>query len=203
MKLKSDTFSTIAHFFACVTQFDRTVKAVQCDNEKEFDNSSSRTFFLTHGVHLRMSCPDTSSQNDKAEHIIRSTNNVVRSLLFQASLPPSYWVEALQTATHLLNILPTKTLQSGTPHAALFSTAPSYDHLRVFGCKCYPYLSATAPHRLSPRSALCVFLDYSAHHKGYRCFYLSSNSYHLPARFRRVGPLPSVVPLPHRQNLIS
>ena len=99
---------------------------------------------------------DTSSQNDKAERIIRSTNNVVRSLLFQASLPPSYWVEALQTATHLLNILPTKTLQSGTPHAALFSTAPSYDHLRVFGCKCYPYLFATAPHRLSPRSALCL-----------------------------------------------
>jgi len=49
-----------------------------------------------------------------------------------------------------------------------------------------------------------VFLDYSTHHKGYRCLYLSSNSYHLPARcFRRVGPLPSVVPLPHRQNLIS
>ena len=69
------------------TQFGRTVKAVQCDNGKEFDNSSSRTFFLTHGVHLRMSCPYTSSQNGKAERIIRSTNNIVRSLLFQASLP--------------------------------------------------------------------------------------------------------------------
>ena len=176
LKLKSDAFLTIAHFFAYVsTQFGRTVKAIQCDNGKEFDNSSSRTFFLTHGVHLRMSCPYTSSQNGKAERIIRSTNNVVRSLLFQASLPPRFWVEALQTATHLLNILPTKMLASGTPHAALLGTAPTYDHLRVFGCKCYPNLFATAPHKLSPRSALCVFLGYSAHHKGYRYLDLSTN----------------------------
>ena len=101
------------------TQFGSTVKAIQCDNGKEFDNSSSCTFFLTHGMHLRMSCPYTSSQNGKAERLIRSLNNVVRCLLFQASLPSFYWVEALQTASYLLNILPTKTLRSSTPHTAL------------------------------------------------------------------------------------
>jgi hypothetical protein len=78
---------------------------------------------------------------------------------------PSYWVEALSSATSLLNILPTKTLQLSTPHFALFGTPPAYDHLRVFGCKCYPNLSATAPHKLAPRSVLCVFLGYSTHHK--------------------------------------
>jgi len=107
----SDTYTTLTHFFAHVqTQFGVTVKAVQCDNGKEFDNSSARAFFLTHGVHLRLSCPYTSAQNGKAERIIRSTNNVVRSLLFQASAPPSFWVETLSTSTHLLNLLPTKTL---------------------------------------------------------------------------------------------
>ena len=33
-------------------------------------------------------------------------------------MPPSYWAEALSTATLLLNILPTKTLQFSTPHLA-------------------------------------------------------------------------------------
>jgi hypothetical protein len=33
-----------------------------------------------------MSCPYTFAQNGKAEHIIRSTNNMVCSLLFQASM---------------------------------------------------------------------------------------------------------------------
>jgi transposase InsO family protein len=176
LRLKSDTFSTLSNFFAYVsTQFGNRVKAVQSDNDKEFDNSSTRTFLLTHGVLFRMSCPYTSPQNGKAERIIRTTNDVIRSLLFQASMPPSYWVEALHTATLLLNILPTKTLDFSTPHSALLGSAPSYDHLRVFGCKCYPNLSATAPHKLAPRSALCIFIGYSAHHKGYRCLDPTTN----------------------------
>jgi hypothetical protein len=176
LKLKSDTFSTLSNFFAYArAQFGAAIKEVQCDNGREFDNSSSRTFFLTHGAHLRMSCPYTSAQNGKAERIIRSVNNMIRSLLFQARLPPAYCAEALHTATYVLNILPTKTLHFSTPHFALFGEAPVYDHLRVFGCGCYPNLSATAAHKLAPRSTLCVFLGYSTHHKGYRCLDLASN----------------------------
>jgi hypothetical protein len=90
-------------------------------------------------------------------------------------MPPSYWVEALSTATSLINILPTKTLDFGTPHLALLGTPPAYDHLWVFGCKCYPNLSATASNKLTPRSTLYAFLGYSAHQKGYRCLDMSSN----------------------------
>jgi hypothetical protein len=81
----------------------------------------------------------------------------------------------ISTATRLINILPTKTLAFSTPHLALHGTPPVYDHLRVFDCKCYPNLSITAPHKLALRFALCVFLGYSDHHKGYRCLDLSSN----------------------------
>ena len=57
LRAKSETFPTL-HFFAWVsTQFGLTVKAVQCDNGREFDNSMSRSFFLSRGVQLRMSCP--------------------------------------------------------------------------------------------------------------------------------------------------
>lgn len=116
LRLKSDTFLTIANFFSFVaTQFGTTIKNMQCDNGREFDNSFSCAFFLSLGVLLRMSCPYTSQQNGKAEHILRTTNNIIRSLLFQAHLPPPYWVEALHTSTHLLNCHPTKTLDFSTP----------------------------------------------------------------------------------------
>jgi site-specific DNA-adenine methylase len=90
-RLKSDTFSPLVNFFAYVrTQFGTTIKSVQCDNGREFYNSAVRTFFLSHGVALRMSCPYTSQQNGKAERSLRTLNNIVCSLLFQASLPPVY-----------------------------------------------------------------------------------------------------------------
>jgi hypothetical protein len=122
-----------------------------------------------------MSCPYTSQQNGKAECIIRSVNNVIRTLLIQASLPGCYWAEGLHTTTYLLNHLPTTVIQAACPHFALFGSAPSYEHMCVFGCTCYPNTTATAPHKLSPRSTRCVFLGYSADHKGYRCLDLSTN----------------------------
>ena len=76
--------------------------------------------------------------------------------------------------TYLLNRLPSTASPALTPHHALFGTPPSYDHLCVFGCACYPNISVTAPHKLAPRSTRCVFLGYSPDHKGYRCFDLSS-----------------------------
>jgi hypothetical protein len=99
----------------------------------------------------------------------------MRTLLFQASMPPTFWVDALHTATYLMNRHPTKTLHLGTPYFALYGVHPDYSHLRVSGCLCYPNLSSTAANKLSPRSAMCVFLGYPPEHKGYRCLDLSTN----------------------------
>jgi hypothetical protein len=122
-----------------------------------------------------MSCPYTSPQNGKSKRIIRSVNNVIHTLLIHASLPGRYWAKGLHTAPYLLNRLPTTPIQAACPHLALFCSAPSYEHLCVFGCTCYPNTTATAPHKLSPHSTRCVLLGYSADHKGYRCLDLSIN----------------------------
>jgi hypothetical protein len=102
LRLKSDTFGVISNFFSYVrTQFDSSIKVVQCDNGREFDHSSARTFFLTHGVTFRMSCPYTSQQNGRAERILRTINNIVRSLLFQASLSLLFIGLTLFTQPHI------------------------------------------------------------------------------------------------------
>jgi hypothetical protein len=166
----------LSNFFACLSnQFGRKVKVIQCDNGREFDNSSTWIFLLSNGTQLRMSCAYTSPQNGKAERIIHSINNVIRTLLIQASLPGHYWAKGLHTATYLLNRLPTKAIQVACPHIALFRSTPSYEHLGVFGCACYPNTTASASHKLAPRSTRCVFLDYSFDHKGYCCLNLSTN----------------------------
>jgi hypothetical protein len=51
LKHKFDTFTTLPNFFAYVaTQFDTTVKVIQCDNGREFDSSSTQTFLLSKGT---------------------------------------------------------------------------------------------------------------------------------------------------------
>ena len=156
LKLKPETFNTLCNFHSYVlTHFNCCIQFIQSDNGREFDNNVARSFFLQQGIHLRLSCPHTSQQNGKAECVIQSINNIIRTLLFQASMPPAYWAESLRTATHLFNFYPTKTLQNCTPHQALFGTPPTYDHLCVFGCRCYPNIFATMPNKLASFYGVC------------------------------------------------
>ena len=89
-------------------------------------------------------------------------------------MPASYWAEALSAATHLLNLRPSQSIDFCVPYERLYRSPADYSDLRVFGCLCYPNLSATAPHKLSPRSTACVFLGYPSSHRGYRCLDIST-----------------------------
>jgi hypothetical protein len=51
---------------------------------------------------------------------------------------------------YLLNWLSNKTIRESCPYVALHGVAPSYEHLWMFSCVCYPNLSAQAPHKLPP-----------------------------------------------------
>jgi hypothetical protein len=55
------------------------------------------------GIVFHLSCPYTSAQNGKAKRVLRTLNNSVRTLLMHASMPPTYWAEALTVATYLMN----------------------------------------------------------------------------------------------------
>ncbi|KAJ9556522.1 hypothetical protein OSB04_011136 [Centaurea solstitialis] len=78
-------------------------------------------------------------------------------------------VEALLSSVLTFNLLPSTTIQYKTPFEVLFGFFPTYSHLRVFGCLCYPNTSPTSAHKLAPRSSACVYLGPSTDHRGYRC----------------------------------
>uniref|UniRef100_A0A453L4I0 Integrase catalytic domain-containing protein n=1 Tax=Aegilops tauschii subsp. strangulata TaxID=200361 RepID=A0A453L4I0_AEGTS len=147
---------------------------MQCDNGGEFLTSSLHDLFSRHGASFRLSCPHTSPQNGKSERLIRTTNDILRVLLIHAKLPPPFLVEALHTATYILNRRPCSAINFVTPYFRLLGHHPTYDHMRVFGCLCFPNTVATAPHKLASRSSRCVFLGYPLEHKGYQCLDLNS-----------------------------
>jgi histone deacetylase 1/2 len=173
---KSQVYSCFQKLRAYInTQFQKEIKTIQCDNGREYVNYNFRKMCDTNGINFRLSCPYTSSQNGKSERKIRSINNIIRTLLVHASLPPSFWHHALEMATYLLNILPSKTINFESPLKMLYHKDPSYSHLRIFGCLCFPLFPSTTIHKLQPRSTPCVFLGYPSNHRGYKCLDLSSN----------------------------
>ena len=170
LRQKSEVFTKFLHFYKYVqTQFKKTIKSFQCDNGREYTSREFQLFLSSHGIQSRFSCPHTSQQNGRAERTLRTVNNIIRVLLLQAHMPPSYWVEALHMATHLFNILPSSAIDNEIPFTRLFQKPVSYDHLRIFGSLCYPNLLATASHKLSLRSTKCVFIGYPINHRVYRC----------------------------------
>ncbi|KAK1612676.1 hypothetical protein QYE76_036349 [Lolium multiflorum] len=166
MAAHPDVATTLTAFFAFVsTQFGRPIHALQTDNGKEFDNITIRSLLATHGAIFRLTCPYTSSQNGRAERMLRTLNDCVRTLLFHASMPPRFWPDALATATLLVNIRPCRVRWSYTPHHLLYGAPPTYDDLRIFGCRCYPNTAATAASGLmatpptTPPASLLAVLD--------------------------------------------
>jgi hypothetical protein len=96
------------------------------------------------------------------------------ALLANASMPLKFWDEAFLTATHLINMLPSKTIDNDTPMERLLKKKPDYASLRVFGCACWPNLRPYNQHKLAYRSKQCVFLGYSHMHKGVKCLDVTS-----------------------------
>lgn len=85
-------------------------------------------------------------------------------------MPPSFWHHALEMATYLLNILPTKVTSPPLkffikglliiliPECLVVCVIPFSLHLKSTNSKSTP----------------CVFLGYPANHRGYKCYDVSS-----------------------------
>ncbi|CAL8085814.1 unnamed protein product [Prunus armeniaca] len=152
MRRKSEVLSHFITFVSLVRNtFSASVHTLQSDNGTEFVNHAFSSYCLSHGIQQRFSCPYTPQQNGLAERKHRHIADMIRTLLHTAQLPPAYWADAALIAIHIINLLPTPTLNWQSPFSVLYQRPPSYSHLRVFGCSCFPHLGSYAPHKLSPR----------------------------------------------------
>ena len=99
-----------------------------------------QVFLQSKGIISQRSCPSTPQQNGVAKRKNRHFLDVVRTLLFESSVPPCFWCEALSTAVHLINRLPSPTTNHVSPFSKLFDHSPLYCDLRIFGCVYFVHL---------------------------------------------------------------
>ena len=173
LKKRSDVFQVFINFQNLVERkLNSKIIAMQTDWGGEYEKLNS--FFQQIGISHHVSCPHTHQQNGSAERKHRHIVEVGLALLANASMPLKFWDEAFLTAVHLINMWPSRTISNETPTERLLHVTPDYQTLRVFGCACWPNLRPYNSRKLSFRSKQCVFLGYSAQHKGVKCLDVST-----------------------------
>ncbi|GJV00277.1 retrotransposon protein, putative, ty1-copia subclass [Tanacetum coccineum] len=88
------------------------------------------------------------------------------------TLPKSFWGYALETAAHILNMVPTKKVDM-TPYEIWHGKAPKLSYLRVWGCKAL--VKRDTPEKLDSRSIKCIFVGYPKEKIGYYFYYPLEN----------------------------
>jgi hypothetical protein len=89
----------------------------------------------------QFSCPSAHAQNEVAERKHRHLLHIACALMIAFSVPPHFWVEAVSTATYLINIQPSLALVGGIPFERLCGQTLDYSSLHLFGCVCYVLLA--------------------------------------------------------------
>ena len=150
---------------------ERKIKIFQSDGGGEFSSIIFQQHLQQSGIIKQTSCPYTPQQNGVAERKHRHIMETALTMLFESSLPLKYWVETVLTAVYLINRLPQTIIKMHTPHELLFKETPSYNEIKVFGCRCFPSLRDYNKTKFDKKTLPCIFVGYSPTHKGYRCLF--------------------------------
>ena len=107
--------------------------------------------------------------------------------MFQKNVPESFWGEAVLTATHLINRLPSRVLGFKSPLEMLSTFYPDLKTTnnlvpRIFGCLSFVHVHSQNRGKLDPRALKCVFVGYSSTQKGYKCCHPPSKKLYVFSR---------------------
>lgn len=136
LKTKGEVLSKFIEFKALVErETGKKIKCIRSDNGGEYCGPFD-AYCRQFGIRHQKTPPKTPQLNGLAERMNRTIVERIRCLLSEAKLPQTFWGEALYSAVHVINLSPIVILDGEVPNKVWTGKHVSYDHLRVFGCRC-------------------------------------------------------------------
>jgi len=168
MKRKSDVQIIFPKFKTLVENFHKQqIKILYTDNGGEY--IGLLPFLSNHGISHHTTPPHTPEHNGNSERRNRHIAETGLTLLYHLGIPLTSWPNAMTIAAYLINRLPTPILKYQSPYFKLHNISLDYHRLKCFGCLCFLWIKPYANHKLAPKSAMCVFVGYSADQHAYLC----------------------------------
>ena len=95
---------------------------------------------------------------------------IARVMLHAKNVTQRFWVEAVNTAVHVINHVYLRPGTNMTAYEIWKGKKPSVKYFRVFGSKCYILRDREYLTKFDTRSSECIFLGYSNNSRAYRVF---------------------------------
>ncbi|KAJ9545070.1 hypothetical protein OSB04_024777 [Centaurea solstitialis] len=132
---KSEAFERFKEFQNEVqNQLDRKIKFLRSDRGGEYLSQEFDNHLMESGIVSQLTPPYTPQMNGVSEMRNRTLLDMVRSVMCRSSLPVSFWGHALETAAHILNRVPTKSVEK-TPYEMWTGKKPKLSFLKIWGCE--------------------------------------------------------------------
>jgi hypothetical protein len=82
--------------------------------------------------------------------------------MYTMNVPKFFWSEAVMTATHLINRMPSRVLGMKTPCEMIFGKNEFIVPPKVFECTCFVRDHRPSVRKLDPQAVKCIFIGYSS-----------------------------------------
>ncbi|KAJ9542072.1 LOW QUALITY PROTEIN: hypothetical protein OSB04_028578 [Centaurea solstitialis] len=116
MRHKSESFEKFREYQNEVqNQLDRKIKFLRLDRGGEYLSQEFGNHLMECGIVSQLTPSYTPQMNGVSERRNRTLLVMVRSMMCHSTLPVSFWGHALETAAHILNRAPTKSVEK-TPY---------------------------------------------------------------------------------------
>ncbi|GJT10343.1 retrotransposon protein, putative, ty1-copia subclass [Tanacetum coccineum] len=143
-------------------------------NDDSFDNANLCLSGKITKIDLShiLTPPYTPQHNGVSKRRNRSLLDMVQSMMNLITLPLSFWDYALESATRILNMVPTKKVDK-TPYEMWYGKVPNLSYLKVWGCEAL--VKRDTPDKLEQRSVKCIFIGYPKETMGYYFYFPPEN----------------------------
>ncbi|KAJ9557826.1 hypothetical protein OSB04_012440 [Centaurea solstitialis] len=165
MRHKSETFEKFKEYQNEVQNLlDKRIKFLRSDRGGEYLSDEFDNHLMECGIVSQLTPPYTPQMNGVSERRNRTLLDMVRTMMCHSSLPISFWGHALETAAHILNRAPTKSVEK-TPYELWKGKKPNISFLKIWGCEVY--VKRPTSEKLKPKSDKCFFVGYPKTTVGY------------------------------------